>query len=65
MKRKIGKVNLPHTTEVARRVRLADNRIQHYVEELVVVGKIKVWKIAKVYYDMRLAYKAMEALNVS
>ena len=65
MKRKIGKINLPHTTEVQRRVRLADNCIQHFVEELVEVGKIKVWKIAKVRYSHERARKAMEALNVS
>ena len=59
------KVSKPHTVEVQRRVRRADNCIQFYVEELIAVGKIKVWKIAKVFYDMKRAEKAMEALNVS
>jgi len=51
--------------EIQRRVRLATNGIQHYVEELVEVGKLKVWKIAKVRYSHMRARKAMEALNVS
>ena len=48
-----------------RRVRQATNMVQFYVEELVEVGKLKVWKIAKVRYSHMRARKAMEALNVS
>jgi len=65
MKRKIGKLNVPHRDEVPRRVRLADNCIQWFVEELMEVGKIKVWKIAKVRYSKIRATKAMEALNAT
>ena len=53
------------TDGVVRRVRQATNMIQWYVEELITVGKIKVWKIAKVRYSHMRARKAMEALNVS
>ena len=51
--------------DTVRRVRQAKNMVQWYVEELVEVGKIKVWKIAKVRYSHERARKAMEALNVS
>jgi len=52
-------------SDTARRVRQAKNMVQWYVEELVKVGRIKVWKIAKVRYSHERARKAMEALNVS
>ena len=59
------KISKPHDVEVQRRVRRADNCIQFYVEELMEVGKIKVWKIAKVFYSKTRATKAMEALNAT
>ena len=51
--------------EIQRRVRSADNGVQFYIEELLPVRKIKVWKIAKLYYSYTKAMRAMEKLNVS
>jgi len=51
--------------DTMRRVRQAENKVQWYVEELVLVSRIKLWKIAKVRYSHERARRAMEALNVS
>lgn len=51
--------------EIQRKVRQAANMVQWYVEELVPVGKLKLWKIVKVRYSHERARKAMEVLNVS
>jgi len=57
MKRKIKAI------EIVRRVRVATNMIQFYVEELVQTNKIKVWKIAKIFYSKAKADRSMEKLN--
>ena len=59
------KVNKPHDMEVQRRVVQAVNGHQFFIEELITIGKLGVWKIAKVYYSFAKARKAMEELNVS
>ena len=59
------KVNKPHDVEVQRRVVMAVNGHQFFIEELITTGKLNTWKIAKVYYSFIKAKKAMEALNVS
>jgi len=51
------KISKPHDMEDQRRVRRADNCIQFYIEELCHSGKIRTWKIAKVFYDMISAEK--------
>jgi len=52
-------ISKPHDVEVQRRVRRADNCIQVYIEELIAVGKLNVWKIAKIYYSFSMAKKEM------
>ena len=49
--------------QTKRRVRRADNGIQWYVEEQLIVGKSKLWKIAKVRYSLDRARLAMEVLD--
>ena len=65
MKRKIGKFNVSHRDEVQRRVVMAVNGHQFFIEELITTDKLGVWKIAKVYYSFIKAKKAMEALNAT
>ena len=63
MKRKIGKLNVPHRDEVQRRVVMAVNGHQFFIEELITTGKLSIWKIAKVYYSFIRAKKEMEKMK--
>ena len=57
------KVNKPHDVEVQRRVVMATNKVQFYIEELIIANKIGAWKIAKVFYDYKKATIAMEKMK--
>jgi len=63
MKRKIGKLNVPHRDEVQRRVVQSVNGHQFFIEELNTIGKLSVWKIAKIYYSFVKAKKEMEKMK--
>ena len=53
------KISKPHDIEVQRRVVMAVNGHQFFIEELIAVGKLNVWKIAKIYYSFSMAKKEM------
>ena len=57
------KVNKPHDVEVQRRVVMAVNGHQFFIEELITTSKLSVWKIAKIYYSFIKAKKEMEKMK--
>ncbi len=57
------KISKPHDVEVKRRVVMATNKVQFYIEELITVNKLGIWKIAKVFYNYKKATKVMEKMK--
>ena len=57
------KISKPQDTEVKRRVVMATNKVQFYIEELIISSKVGVWKIAKVFYNYKKATVAMEKMK--